>query len=158
MTTANLTGTLTVTRHERGVLRHIVALAIDGDTISLDSRDTAAEALARREQFERCFAILDQLGWERDEPGDTFELTTDANFRRVLTDELKGAKEHVAETALSWKQCQDREDGILNPGETWEEVTPRAKAQLDRALDELAALSRVSQRLWWKDRGEDRDV
>lgn len=155
MTTANLTGTITVTRAQRDALRHAVAVRLDGDAIRLDGRDTTDTALQRRREFEESFAILDCLGWNEDDERDEFELPVDDNLRSVLKREGHGAAAYVTDCALSLESARTRDDELW-PEETWESRQQQAQGNFDEALAELYAINQVSRRLWWHDRGQDR--
>lgn len=145
MTTA-IEATIAVTKQERDVLHHILELLLDsGDGIRLSDVETAVR---HRQEFEDAFGILDHIGWDPQDPRDTFELPVDEALRRFLQREHDSLSQHVAHEALLCKRVRERADGILGPGESseaaWKEWEIESERSLNTALEELHVLDRMS--------------
>lgn len=125
-----------IDRHERDTLHREVAYIVPGDEMPVVDRDEALEHL-RRVEFS--FALLEDIGWSKNDPRDRFVITMDRDLlRTVITRHREGVVALIPDDRARLEEAIAGDPGaqVLNDPEKSVEVH---RGTLNNDLDMLRA-------------------
>ena len=145
--------TITITRAERDLIRGLIWRWIPeqwGDALPFGTRAEAEDSLSR---MQRGMALLDELGWDEDDPREAFTVTVDSSLVEAVrqqADDAAGNIEHET-------NYRDTHILGLRPtrfGTTWrddyktiEDADASVAAAIQHAEDEVRACESLLKRM-----------